>query len=511
MPLTPDGIWVPSMSLKQFDIFNDMHRIVLVNGPRISGKTTGVLHKIVRHLWETPNGCTGMFAKTVKSAKQRGSFNDLISGILPEWINANIGLRYTTKNNKGVEGPVIDNQTRTSYFRITNIHGGESELLLYSIDYCGDAEAILKSNSYSQIFFSELGNFEDQIVFTASMPQLRIPGLPFESHQWIADCNPTDEGTESWIYKLFYEHRTKKEYDGMDEDEIVRLKEFQESANVIEVHTKDNPFITQKQINEIKNLCHGDPALFERYVNGIWVAGGNLQRHFANAFRPDVHVKGNTNPSNEDEWEYILPTDECQLLLTGFDPGDNNQAIVFLERVEKPDGTLNYYAVLDEVVHIGEEVSVEQLTREILEKMDRLEELAGKKINWRHWSDDQALKAYKSAIGGVTAMQIRNFSNGRIILQGACKERDSVRMRVHMLKRLLQPNKIFFSANCVKTIEAVRELRVHKKDFVQRLHNKFKHAFDALTYALAQETIEELDYTYQPNVGKAGTGLVLMS
>jgi hypothetical protein len=512
MPINEQGIWVPNLSPKQFDIFNDNHRYLLVNGPRISGKTIGVLHKVVRHLWEVPNACVGMFAKTIKSAKQRGTFNDLTSFIIPEWMQAGMGFEYISRNNKGVFGPVIDNQTRTSFLSVTNMHGGQSHLYLYSIDYAGDAEQILKSNRYSMIYFSELGNFDDKVVFTASIPQLRmvqnITGITEEMHQWISDCNPTEQGTDSWIYKTFYEDRQKTEFGDMEEEEKEILLEFQKNARVIEVHTKDNPFITRRQINEIKSLCHDDPALYARYVNGEWVAGGNLERHFASSFNFNIHVLGDITKTRDEEWDVILPTEECRELCTGWDPGDTNQAAVIFERVNNVDGTLNYYAVLDELIHLKEEISVENFTLEFLQKMERIEEQIGRKITWRHWSDSQALEQWKSAIGGVTASQIRNISRGRIVLTGACKERDSVRMRVQLLKRLLQSRKVYFSANCIFTIQSIQELRVQKKDFVQRINNKYKHAFDALTYGLAEETIAELDYTYTPMTGK--TGLILM-
>jgi len=90
MPIDANGNWYPNIFPKQIQIYNDFHRYVLVSGPRKSGKTTGCIHKIARHLWETPYpyARVGMFCKLMKTAKEGGVWDDLTKIVMPEWLNS---------------------------------------------------------------------------------------------------------------------------------------------------------------------------------------------------------------------------------------------------------------------------------------------------------------------------------------------------------------------------------------------------------------------------------------
>jgi phage terminase large subunit len=507
MPLNPQGIWVPNLIPKQMDVFNDNHRFLLVSGPRKSGKTLGVLNKVVRHLWEVPGASVGIFAKTIKSATDFGVWQDLIRFVIPEWVDADIGFSYSTTDTAGRPGPKVNNQTRTLYFAIHNYwwdqlgdRGGISECKLYSLDYAEEVEAKVKGMRFSMVYFSELGNFESRVVFTATIPQLRMmPPIVREQHQWMADANPTEQGEQSWIYDLFYRERTLENHPD---------PAYQKEIGLIEIFTQDNPYLTQRDIDEIKSICHHDTALYQRYVNGLWVAGGNLERHFSSVFKSNIHVLGDCNNTDEEKWDVILPSEQCVQLITGWDLGEVNHAAVILEKVLDSNGNMAYFAVLDELVYIADEVGTEEFTVEMVARMERMEKTIGHPVEWKHYSDEQAIKQWKSSIGGVDAALVRRASRDRIILEGVKKEPDSVRKRVHIMKRMLLEDKLFISANCFKVINMITELRRHKKDYVQRTSNPQKHPFDALTYALSMETIMELDYNGVPTVGRTGLLLV---
>lgn len=496
-------IWAPNLFPKQFKVFDDNHRYLLVSGPRIAGKTWGILHKLVRHMWDVPGATVGMFCKTVKSATQFGTWDILHKKIIPEWIMANIGLEYTTRSSSGFPGPKTDNATRTQMFAIKNRYyddlgeyGGISECKLYSCDCCEEVEEKTKSMVMTMVYFIELSNFEDRMVFTGTIPLLRA-SLPvtYEMHQWMADTNPSDEGEDSWIYDIFYRERTKEDH---------KDRKFQKNIGLIEMFMRDNPYVTEEQKREIAAVCHYDNALYDRYVNGLWTKGGMLERHFGSVFKPEIHVQGTCNGQDESEWEILLPTTECMELFTCWDAGDVNSAAQICERVTDQFGNLKYFAVLSEVVHIGEEIGIEDFTIEVMHEMDRMEEILGHPVSWKHYSDPDALQQWKSSIRGVTASQVRKVSNDRIILEGCPKDPNSVRMRVSILKKLLFQNKIYISANCFKTIEAIKELRKDKKEFVRRSGNKFKHPFDSLTYGLTMETLADLEYSHGPETGNIG-------
>src|SRR5262249_18987491 len=135
-----------------------------IGGGFINHNTWAVLHKLVRHLWDTDGARLAMFSKTMKKSKEGGTWSDINRITLPEWIASGIGLRYTTKTNEGTPGPKIDGQTRTPYFRITNRHGTTSEAMLFSLDYDKDVEDKLKEMRFSCIYFSELSKFRERMV-----------------------------------------------------------------------------------------------------------------------------------------------------------------------------------------------------------------------------------------------------------------------------------------------------------------------------------------------------------
>ena len=148
MPLDASGCWYPSISPKQLEIFNCTKRYLLVSGPRYSSKTIGVLHRLVRHCWETKGGRVGIFCKTIRNAKS-GVWSDLIDLIVPEWEQNLAGFKVTVP-------PKVDGVTKMHFMRVSNMHGNETEIQLHSLDVDHDIEEKIKGTRFSLIFFSEL-------------------------------------------------------------------------------------------------------------------------------------------------------------------------------------------------------------------------------------------------------------------------------------------------------------------------------------------------------------------
>lgn len=485
-----NGEWYPNITPKQIEILNCDKRYLLLAGPRKTGKTIGNLHKIAKHLWVTPTCRVGIFNISIPNAKGGGVWDDLLNDIMPEWIENMPGMEYTTFDGNGKPGAKTDVQSKSAYFKVKNFYGKESECRLFSLNNEMDIEAKLKSARFSMIYFPELSNFHSREVLAKSVPQLRMIGLPFHQHQWIADTNPAEEGEESWIYKVWYQERV---------DPTPKEPEIVKELELIEVGWNDNPYLTEMDRAEIRYHCNYDEILYDRYVKGLWVAGGMRERIFRNTWRPEVHIIGNAEETDETKWEVIQPSENCIELCTGWDLGNVNSAAVLLEKVN-PNMPQFYFTILDEQAWIKENMPLDDFVLEFLPRMDLLEKMLGKKVSWNHWSDDQALKQYKSSIGGVDALVVRNASQGRIELVGAPKENGSVEKRVNLVKRLLVKNKLFVSANCKQTIEMFRELRRGNKpgEFIARTGDKYKHIFDAISYAIQMETINELFENIHP-------------
>lgn len=468
----------------------------------INHNTVGVLHKVVRHLYEMPRARVGMFARTMKSSKDGGSWSLLHDVVLREWFEANIGMRYTTTRGRGVYGWKLTD-TRTPFFRVSNAHGGESELLLFSLDYDNDVEDKLKEMQFSMIYFSELDKFGDRRVLTVALPSLRMQHLPFESQMWIADTNPSEEGAESWIYKLFLQERLmtyEQHCDYQRKQDLpvfseTDFREFYGNLDSIQILPSENPFVDPRQLQEVRVACGADAGLYARHIKGEWVwGGGDASRHFRAIFRRELHVIGNVDSPDESEWLTALPSVHCYELVTGWDLGDVNHAACMMEETMFKGRLV--FTVLDEQVSLHAEVSNEMFTAGFMELVEKLEAVAGRALRLdRSWSDRSSLERYSAAADTYAHTQVYSSSGERIFLQGAPKGKESVRLRVRILKELLAQGRFFVSAHCTHTIGMLQNLRKGKStaDFVI---GDERHIFDAITYALMMELRE--DYELRP-------------
>lgn len=482
-----DGYWVPDLAPKQLEVFNSTSVYLLVSGCVMAGKSFAVEHKIVRELWDKPGGRIAAFSKTIKAAKHGGAYCDLVDLIIPQWIDAGLtGIRPDIKFGYTME-PKVDGQTRTSTFRIRNRYGGESEFLLFSLDFSDDIESKVKQTRFSGFWLIEATNFEDDDtykIWRTTSNRLRMVHLKPEEHFWVCDCNPSEEGKSHWLYKLFYE---KSGLDPIEDEWMVR------NLNVIDFQISDNPWLSETQIAKIKSENRSDPALYARNCLGQWEArsaGG----HFADVFLPNTHIRGDVSSQRRDEWQIIVPTEGTFELVSGFDPGDLNHACVIICKRHGDGGEV--YDVIDEIVSLGRKVSIADFTGAVIERMDYWEsflfdEYNVKKVVWRAWSDSSAMD-FNSGIGGAEDKLIYAESLGRIELRGVPKPKGSVRDGVQTVRRLLHENRLYVSAQCSHVISMFRNLKRGSSNVEFVAASQYKHSFDALRYAITGEEPAEL-------------------
>lgn len=507
---TEDGLWIPDLFPKQLEVFNNKSRSLLVDGPRKSGKTWATLAKIVRHLWETPGARVAMFSKTLKNSKDGGTWMDLHRITLPEWIDAKIGLKYTTLTSEGIPGPKVDGQTRTPYFRVTNAHGGESELMLFSLDYDHDVEDKVKEQRFSMIYFSELSKFMDRKILSATMAQLRMPHLRFEDHQWISDTNPSEEGESSWIYQVWYVERNLSYEDYSErqkklEQTVLPEKlflQFRNGLGLVRIVPEENPYLDPRELDELKTNYGYDPGLYARYVEGKWVYGqGDSSRHFRAFFKKNVHVLGSIEAVQEQHWELLNPSPSCVELISGWDLGDVNHAAGLVEK--QFVGNESHFFIVDELVSLDKDISHEEFTLEFMDMVADLEKDAGHSFNLdRAWSDRSSIEKYSASADTYPYLQVYASSKERIFLRGVPKPANSVRNRVQLYKLLLARNRIHISAHCTHVIHMSEYLKKGTDRLTYVVPNEDKHSFDWVTYLLLMECAEELEDLRDPVTGQ---------
>ncbi len=467
MPITESGIWIPNLSAKQVDIFNCYKRFVLVSGPRKSAKTTGVLHRIMRHAWEAgPRARIGVFTKTIKNCLI-GTFDVLCENVAREWEDNLEGFRIT-------KGRSTEGSTKMIHFRVSNRHGGESEFQLHSLDNDNEILAKLRSTIFSCVFVTELTNFRDRKVFDLSKEQLRFPGMAYNDHLWIADCNPSeDEGDLHWVHKLWYEERIQENHP---------FPSFQNQLHLIESTLEDNPFLDPREIEDLKASYSSDPSLFAVYVEGKWIQTSK-DSIFTGVFSRARHV-----PPDDEELE---PEESTTKIRVGWDPGDLNAAVIFMEKVEQPGGSV--WKVIDELCVIDQPLILADFAQAVCDVMDEWDERCGKKFEWVHYSDESATTRYRSNTGTFDAHEIFQATGGRIRIDGVPKFSGSVKLRVKLMRDLLSQGKIFISPRCERLIAALGGGVKKDRSRTRYLaHNKHLHPFDAATYAIQAESFFDL-------------------
>lgn len=484
------GRWLPDLSPKGELVLNDYHRFLMLSGPRKCAKTTSAMAKICRHLWENDPAVVGIVGKSIRSIKSSGVWQDLVvleTGI-KQWLRAGIGFDYETE-------PKITGDTKMSFFRIRNMHGGISECQVHSLEHDHEVEQKFKGTRYSMFYLPESDQFRDDRVLEILDDQLRIPSIKYEDHQILLDTNPAEEGPDHFLHRLFYRKC------GVDDKPLSQNRS--DKYYVYNFTLDDNPFISDQEKQDLKDKYAHDPLKYKRYVEGKWerdTTGGV----FEDVWSELQHVVGNTNGPKED-WEILIPNKYSHEFAVGWDTGDVNHSASFICPRETDSETI--FDLIDELTVVDRQISLADFTEGVLEKMDTWEKTvrdlygANHKIIWRHWSDPSAADRYRSAADSFDSKIIRNVSEGRIVLGFASKGAGSVKRRKDLLRRLLFQNRLAVSAQCRSHIEMFRYLKPgpSQAEPIQR-SSVHKHCFDSLTYALSNEAPAELDRRNQASV-----------
>jgi hypothetical protein len=488
--------WAPKLSAKQLEILNCMKRVILVTGPRRTGKSIAVGHKVCRHLWDVDNARVGIFVTSYKVGTHGGSWADLIDICMPEWLGSGMGsddggntFEYTSEAD-GIPGPKLDGKTRTPLFTIKNRHGTESTCTLYSIDNENEIESKVKQLRFSMIWIVELSTFNSVDIYRLTEEQLRWGND--EDQQWISDTNPSEEGTNSWIYQTFWVKRNKPPAE-LSEDEIKTYANME----VFEVFQKDNPYVNEDRFASLRVKYMGDANGYARHVEGKWVQASARSGYvFADVLNEAVHVIPDA----------IDVDPATQHLYTGWDPGIFNSAAVAGEK-RIIDGHL-FWFILDELEETEKDISVGDFASAFFEKIVALNKHYSTTwknfhgFTWKHWSDPNINTLNHPSLSGVVSAEIEKVTGGQVELNAAIKGAGSVEAGCNFIRRLLREERLFIGDNCPKLLTALRKVKKGgtRGDFIDR-GDKYKHILDALRYMISMESIEEIEESegYRPN------------
>lgn len=495
MSKTQQAPWSPKLFQKQVDLIADMrsgaHRFILAAGPRFSGKTVAALHGIVDNAWNTDRANWALVSVSQSAGFDSGVWTDLTETIIPEWIEAGFGLQWK-------KPPSIQHVSKKPYCSIINRFGTESKFQLESLKNEAEVESRFKGKRYSGMFINELSNFRHRKTLDTWSECLRMLHLPPEKHLLIADTNPADEGSKSWIYRTWFEFPLMQEHpDGKPLTPPER--KLQQLLSLHEFSIDDNIFAPPERIEQLKGMLSSNPDLYARYILGRWVTS-SLDALFVDVFKEHIHVIGEEESSANLNPEMMDIEDGCYELYTGWDLGVVNSAAVIVEKTFATGSRYPIFKQLDELVITGEDFSMDDFVYDFVQKMMYWAERAGdRKLKWTHWSDRSAFDMKEPSSRRYHHQIVFDASpldtpGGRIVLQAAERGPNSIRQRVDLFRKLLWEDRVFISrAKCPQSIEMVKSIKKGKTQLAPiEKGSRHKHVFDALTYCIASECYDEL-------------------
>lgn len=463
-----------------------------VFGTRMSGKSLGILHCAADHLWNVKNARILILAKTQGSGISSGIWSEFTEKILPLWFESEGIAPDNEELHMGwaEKGAPKANIAKKMIARTTNRHGGESLVMMDSLDNEDKVEDTFKNRYFTMIIWCEAGEFKSVKTLTTLMLALRGHGHEPDDFILAVDANPPDEGQDHFLFKYFYELRVTSEPSPEE-------KAIQECLHVTEWSMDDNPFLSENDKNAVKGIYLNDPDLYDRYVRGMWKRAIR-DSLFSDVFKRGIHVL-----ESDDKSVLWLPSENCVEMVTGTDPGGVNpfwyalEQLVFTKEIKTQDGMqlreISCFQYLDELGFIGQEISVAEFTGLALERMESWEHQLGHQVTWWHYADSSALNFKESIAQRTVSDEMFAESNGRIKLIGVEKGKGSVGLRIRMWRRLLMEQRILIAGNkCPKLIEMCQCIRRGKAEGTIAKHDRFKHPFDAATYPLVRLMWREL-------------------
>lgn len=477
--------WYPPTGPAGARILNDRRRFLLVSGPRKCGKTFTICQKAAIHAYGVRKAEICFITKRRKT----GEFG--------AWVDFTRHVVQSQFQEDGrilpwIRRPASTSNSKHTVASVRNAYGGESRVHLWSLYRDADVEVVFKQTRFSFIYVCEADQFGSRAVFRAFADQLRVPGVAYEDHQLILDCNPPEEGMDHWLAKTFPVDPDDWECVDSGGDGDPEGEEYRKQFGVHRMTLDDNPFLSRKERLDIVNAYRHDPDKYRRYVLGEWVRS-SVGTEFESTFDSRIHVIGFENVAEpEHKWDVLLPPPGAYQIATAWDLGGVHHAVEF--GVPWLNGKMVAISLVDEVVSFDLETPLRVFIDRVLEKMDRWEQIlqargANGMIQWEHWSDTSAFNFTSSAEKSEAAIVMQHTQN-RIVLRRVTKGRDSVDAGLNMMKRMFNEGLLHCSPLCRQLVTALKVLK--PGDFAPTKRHtgprrRFIHPLDAARYLVSHE------------------------
>jgi phage terminase large subunit len=480
--------WEPTMGPSQRKFFYDGRKYVLAHAERGSGKTVVAIHKMIRHCYLNNDALAMIVTITKATATGGGCWDDLTNeslfvegplagtaaGMLAMWRDG-IDLEYSEPYEDGAHNKYID---------IRNIHGGISRIMLKSMPVGAQIQSRIKGQHPSFFLFEELTATQDPHYFTKVIQQLgRRRTVKASEQQYVATCNPANEGERHWVWKQFLEDIGDPEHDS--------------KYGVHHIPMSENDWMPDKEgyLDTILQECKYDPSAADRLIKGDWVERLIGEGLFEGFWLPEIHIR----PKNAKKGHGLVPF-ENEMLTFGFDAGTVNNCQVIMQH-SFIEGMWRW-RILDEIVNIGKRLTDPQLVHKTMERMNFWNDLMDHSFPYEHIADNQVLTHFNPSgsyiyreWAKISHQMIRDNDRYHdlpvIRMKSPPKGSGSIEERVKGTINKLSMEQLLVSPTCTFTIEMFNMIRrARDKHGNDELFKPLKtakghiHMFDAISYVI---------------------------
>ena len=434
--------WSPSLGPTQQIIFDSVAKNILAYGEKGSGKTFGLLHKLVRHCYENQNALAVILVPVRSMATKGGAWDKLQNQILPEWKEG-LGIQTTD---------VVKDSQHNEFFWIENRFGGWSQVVLMSAPHAGQLRLRIRGLEPSFVLVDELTSCDARDYWQAVAAQVgRRPGIA-GVQQYTAACNP--EGPSHWVYKVFFEE-CFSDITGEWDADFARFH-----VPIGENKMNLPPGYVEGLIKAYQN----DPIEAARMLGGEWIDRPSADALFKDIWNERIHVY----PAPDKVTERILPNPAYPVIV-GMDPGNTNNAFIFMQRlpVKVDVGVVLKWVVFDEIVHTKRRLDYKVLMPAVIRRWHfwncavfggTRPEFQGKFLKVVWISDTSAFNQFRAAGGSFDVLAIERAARFECLLHNlppprvrpTVKFKNSRVVRVKLLMDALGADEVVVSAGCLK-------------------------------------------------------------
>jgi len=479
--------WMPDLGPTQQKIYWDKSPYILSHGERFTGKTYAFLHKAVKHCYFNPDALA-MITTITRTAQIAGGAWETITTEADDFRGKPAGILKTWEKEVGLvcSGEYGDD-SKNKWVDIRAWNGKTSRLLMRSMPVAAHIKTRTKGTAPSLFLFEELTETDDPDYFLKNIQSLgRRSTVPFSEQQYLASCNPSEDGERHWVYKEFFVYPNEKD------EETGKVKHDDDYA-VYHIPFSENIFIENPEGYRKKVLkeCRRDPTAYDRLILGKWVekiSGDSIFKHY---YMPNIHIRGEIRVKTG------LVPQRGDPIIIGYDPGNVNNSRSFLQR--NRSGQKNIWRLFDESVFVQKKKTFKSLTLELYDKMawwcERMDWLfpfyhIGDKAAFTHFNPQgsfdylQFEKVSKELIKDHE--RFRNLTPIR--MWAPDKGAGSVEDRVRTMQDLMASEQFLCSALCKAHVKMLGRLKKSKIKGVEQDYAPLKtatgeiHTFDSCSY-----------------------------